>query len=118
MKALEVSKRVVRVGFEWPTLEAVLDKLDEEVAELKAELPARDRQRLTSELGDLLFTVVNVARWLKIDPEEALRAMIDRFGKRFREVERLAEAGGRPIAELGLEELERLWRQVKGLEQS
>lgn len=118
MKALEVSKRVVRVGFEWPTLEAVLDKLDEEVAELKAELPARDRDRLVSELGDLLFTVVNVARWLKIDPEEALRGMIDRFGNRFREVEQLAADGGRPITELGIEELERLWQRAKETEKS
>jgi MazG family protein len=116
MKALEVSKRVVRVGFEWPTLDAVLDKLDEEVAELKAELPARDRDRLMGELGDLLFTVVNVARWLKIDPEEALRGMIDRFGSRFREVERMAEASGHPITELGIEELERLWQQAKETE--
>jgi len=116
MKALEVSKRVVRVGFEWPTFQAVLDKLDEEVAELKAELPGRDRERLTGELGDLLFTVVNVARWLKVDPEEALRGMIDRFGSRFREVERLAAADGRPITELGIEELDRLWEQAKETE--
>lgn len=116
MKALAVSKRVVKVGFEWPTLEAVLDKLDEEVAEFKAELTERDPERLRGEIGDLLFTLVNVARWLKIDPEEALRGMIDRFGSRFREVERLASAGGQSVSELGIEELERLWQQAKATE--
>ncbi len=113
MKALEVSKRVVKVGFEWPTLDEVLAKLDEEVAELRAELPGRDREKLASEIGDLLFTVVNVARWLKIDPEEALRQMVERFGRRFREVERLAAAEGRPLAEMGIAELDRLWEQAK-----
>lgn len=113
LKALEVSKRVVKVGFEWPTLPDVLAKLDEEVGELKAELETRDRERLSAELGDLLFTVVNVARWLKIDPEEALRQMVARFERRFREVERLAEAGGTPVTELGIEALERLWQQAK-----
>jgi tetrapyrrole methylase family protein / MazG family protein len=113
MKALEVSKRVVRVGFEWPTLEAVLEKLDEEVAELKAEVPGRDVDRLRAETGDLLFTVVNVARWLKIDPEEALRQMLDRFGRRFREVERLVAVEGRELASLGIEELDRLWDRAK-----
>jgi tetrapyrrole methylase family protein/MazG family protein len=113
LKALEVSKRVVKVGFEWPALPDVLAKLDEEVGELKAELDARNPERLSAELGDLLFTVVNVARWLKVDPEEALRQMVARFERRFREVERLAEAAGTPVSELGIETLERLWQQAK-----
>jgi tetrapyrrole methylase family protein/MazG family protein len=118
MKALDVSKRVVKVGFEWPSLDAVFEKLDEEVGELKAELGDRDPERLRGEIGDLLFTVVNVARWLKIDPEEALRGMIDRFGTRFREVERLAEAGGGSVSELPLAELDRLWEQAKAVERA
>ncbi|HTE18567.1 MAG TPA: nucleoside triphosphate pyrophosphohydrolase, partial [Armatimonadota bacterium] len=113
MKALEVSKRVVKVGFEWPTLAAVLEKLDEEVGELKAELPEGDREKLQGELGDLLFTAVNVARWLKIDPEEALRQMVERFGRRFREVERLAAAEERPLTGMDITELDRLWEQAK-----
>src|SRR5207249_972037 len=72
LKALEVSKRVVKIGFEWPTLEDVLAKVDEEVAELREALPRGSRQELEGELGDILFTVVSVARYLKIDPEEAL----------------------------------------------
>jgi tetrapyrrole methylase family protein/MazG family protein len=113
MKALEVSKRVVKVGFEWPAFEEVLAKLDEEVAELRAELPDRDPARLRGEIGDLLFTVVNVARWLKVDSEEALREMVERFGGRFREVERLAAAQGRPLTEMGIRELDQLWDQAK-----
>lgn len=113
MKALEVSKRAVKVGFEWPDLDAVVEKLDEEVAELKAELPERDPEKLSSEIGDLLFTVVNVARWLKTDPEEALRQMLDRFGARFREMERLAVAEGRPLAGRHITDLDRLWETAK-----
>lgn len=118
MKALEVSKRVVRVGFEWPTFEDVLKKLEEEVAELHAELSDRDPERLRGEIGDLLFTVVNVARWLKVDPEEALREMVGRFGRRFREVERLAKAEGRALTEMDITELDRLWDQAKSLTRS
>ena len=113
MKALEVSKRVVKVGFEWPSVDEVLAKLDEEVAELREALPRGDRRELEGELGDVLFTVVNVARFLKIDPEEALRTMVERFSGRFREVERLARAGGRPLTRMGIEELEALWQQAK-----
>ena len=118
MKALEVSKRVVKVGFEWPSLDAVFEKLDEEVGELKAELGDRDPERLRDEIGDLLFTMVNVARWLKVDPEEALRGMIERFGGRFREVERLATAGGADVSKLPLSELDRLWEQAKAGERA
>jgi tetrapyrrole methylase family protein/MazG family protein len=113
LKALEVSKRVVKVGFEWPVLDDVLAKLDEEVAELREALPRGNPRELESELGDILFTTVNVARFLKIDPEEALRTMVERFSTRFREVERLAQAEGRPLASMGIEDLEVLWQQAK-----
>ena len=75
MRALEVSKRVVKVGFEWPSVSEVLDKVEEEIAELRAEIAAGQTGRMGDELGDLLFTLVNVARQLKIDPEDALRRM-------------------------------------------
>lgn len=113
MSALEVSKRVVAVGFEWPALDGVLDKLDEEVRELKEELHGGSREKQSAELGDLLFTIVNLARWLKIDPEEALRQMVERFGVRFREVERLAAASGRPLKTMDIVELDRLWDEAK-----
>jgi uncharacterized protein YabN with tetrapyrrole methylase and pyrophosphatase domain len=108
----------VKVGFEWPTLEEVLAKLDEEVAELREALPRGNRQELEGELGDILFTVVNVARFLKIDPEEALRSMVARFSLRFREVERLANAGGRPLSDMTIGELDALWEQAKATVQA
>lgn len=113
MKAVEVSKRVVCVGFEWPHLDDVFQKLDEELRELKQELVDRNPERLAAELGDLLFTVVNVARWLKVDPEDALRRMLTRFETRFRDVERRAEALGKPLSAMDIRELDVLWEQAK-----
>jgi len=122
MKALEVSKRVARVGFEWPSLDAVLVKLDEELAELRRELPAPgsqvegDADRLCAELGDILFTLVNLARWLKVDPEEALRLMVARFTHRFRTMEALAAGESRPLDGRSIEELDVLWERAKAAE--
>jgi len=113
MRALEVSKRVVKVGFEWPTVNEVLDKVEEEIAELRAEIAVGDTKRAEQELGDLLFTLVNVARQLKIDPEEALRTMTHRFGARFRRIEEHAVATGRTVHELTLDEMEAVWQAAK-----
>lgn len=114
MKALKVSKKAVRVGFEWPTLEAVIEKLHEEIEELQQEIPGADPARLEEEIGDLLFTVVNLARWLQVDPEEALRRMVDRFDSRFREMEHLArQAGSASLSGLSIEELDSLWTEAK-----
>jgi len=115
MKALEVSKRAARVGFEWASLDDVFAKLAEETAELQAERPAADPDRLAEEMGDLLFTVVNIARWLKVDPEQALRRMVERFGARFRAMERRAAAAG-GLEDLDAAELDRLWEAAKQAE--
>jgi tetrapyrrole methylase family protein/MazG family protein len=118
LMALEVSKRAVKVGFEWPDTGAVLDKVEEEVAELKAELaaPEPDTAKAAGELGDLLFTAVNVARRLGIDPEDALRKQIDRFGRRFRHIEGRAQGTGRDVSDLNLDEMESYWREAKAHE--
>jgi MazG family protein len=113
MRALEVSKRVVKVGFEWPTIQEVLDKVEEEIAELRAELRRGDTARAGSELGDLLFTLVNVARQLKVDPELALREMTFRFSDRFRRIEAHAAERGVALADLDLSEMESIWQQAK-----
>jgi len=113
MRALEVSKRVVKVGFEWPTVSEVLDKVEEEIAELRVEIAAGDRRRAEAEMGDLLFTLVNVSRQLKIDPEEALRAMTHRFGNRFRRIEEHAAATGRTVDQMPLAEMEEVWQAAK-----
>lgn len=113
MRASEVSKRVVKVGFEWPTVNEVLDKVDEELAELRAEIAAGETGRMADELGDLLFTLVNVGRQLKIDPEDALRRMTARFAARFRHIEAHAEATGRALNDLPLDEMEAVWQEAK-----
>ena len=113
MRALEVSKRVVKVGFEWPGIGEVLDKVEEEIAELRAEIAAGDTARAAAELGDLLFTLVNVARQLKVDPEDALRRMTLRFAARFRRIEAHAAATNRRLSDLPLAEMEAVWQAAK-----
>lgn len=113
MRALEVSKRVVKVGFEWPSIDQVLDKVEEEIAELRQEVAVQDADRIADELGDLLFTLVNVARQLHIDPEDSLRRMTNRFSDRFRHIEAHAQATGRSVEEMTLGEMETIWQAAK-----
>lgn len=110
LRAYEISKRAARVGFEWPDVEAVFDKLHEEERELRAELVSRDAARIEAEVGDLLFTVVNLARWGKVEPEEALRSMLNRFTDRFQRMEREAE---KPLRDLSAQEWDDLWTRAK-----
>ena len=115
LRAEKIQKRAARVGFDWKQTGPVIDKIDEELGELRAELEAGDvdQARLTDELGDVLFAVANLARHCKIDPEAALRATNDKFERRFRHIERrLAEAGRKP-ADATLEEMEALWQEAK-----
>lgn len=107
LRAHEVSKRAARVGFEWPDLDAVWAKLEEEVAEIRAASSEEDR---ASEIGDLLFTVVNLARWYQVEPEEALRQMVNRFSSRFRSMEASAS---KPLPLLTFEEWDELWEAAK-----
>ncbi len=111
--ALEVSKRAVKVGFEWPDLQGVLEKFREEQEELAEAIAHGDRERIEAEVGDLLFTLVNIARHLKVDAEQALHAMVRRFIRRFQQMEELSRAHGRRLEELSLEEWDRLWEQAK-----
>lgn len=113
MRAAKLSKRAARTGFEWPNINAVLDKLKEEVAELEAALDSGDREEIQNEIGDLLFTVVNIARWVDVDPEDALRQMLKRFGERFRRIEERARQTGRQITEMTLEEMDQVWNEAK-----
>ena len=112
-RAMEVSKRAARAGFEWPSLDAVFAKQEEEVGELKDELHQGDTKRIAEEIGDLLFTIVNVARWTKVDPEDALRTMIERFTSRFVQIEEAAHAGGRSLEDLSMQEMDAVWDRAK-----
>ena len=113
MRAAEVSKRVVKAGFEWPSTGEVLDKVEEEIAELRAEIAAGQTSRAGDELGDLLFTLVNVARRLDVDPEDALRRMTLRFAARFKHIEQHAADTSRAVSDLSLAEMEAVWQQAK-----
>jgi ATP diphosphatase len=115
-RAEKLTARAARVGFDWPDAAAVLDKLDEEVAELRAELPDADPARLADEVGDLLFVVANLARKLRLDPEACLRAANAKFARRFGAVEAALAAQGRTPAEATLEEMETAWQAAKAAE--
>lgn len=112
--AQEIQDRARRVGFDWENIEGVLEKLTEELDELRQ---ARTKAERREELGDLLFSAVNLARWLGVNAEEALRATNAKFRRRFEAVEVAAEAEGRTLSELSLQELDRLWEAAKHLEQ-
>ena len=109
-RAQEISKRAVRAGFEWPDFDGVLGKVREEIAELEEAIQKGDPDHIKAELGDLLFTIVNVARWQNIDGEDALRMMLDRFQGRFQHMEAHAE---RPLTQLTFDEWDALWNQAK-----
>jgi ATP diphosphatase len=112
-QADKLTRRAARVGFDWPDAGAVLDKLDEEVAELRAELPEADPDRLEDELGDMLFVLANLARKLKLDPEAALRRANAKFTRRFMAVELMLAAEGKTPEEAGLAAMEAAWQAVK-----
>ncbi len=114
--AFRMTQKAAGVGFDWPGPEEVLAKLHEEIAELEAEidpLGEADRARLSDELGDVLFTAANLGRHLGIDPEAALARANRKFRRRFERVETLTAAAGGTVPDCGIEELDRLWRQVK-----
>ncbi|MFH1084546.1 MAG: nucleoside triphosphate pyrophosphohydrolase [Chloroflexota bacterium] len=112
-QAAEVQKRVARVGFDWPAIEPVIAKVAEEVRELQTAGDDRDR---AAEMGDLLFSLVNVARWLEIDAESALRQASGRFARRFAAIERHAAERGVAMEAMTLEEMDRIWEQAKAAE--
>ncbi len=117
-RAAKLTARAARVGFDWPDAEAVLAKLDEEVAELRAELPEAAPERLADELGDLLFVLANLARKLDLDPEECLRQANLKFARRFSRMEQTAESAGKMLSDMSLEDMEASWQKVKQIEQS
>jgi XTP/dITP diphosphohydrolase len=109
---MKISRKAAGVGFEWENVEGVWEKFHEELGEFEQALQAEPKENQQAELGDLLFTIVNLARWYDLDPEEALRGTNDRFIQRFSQVEQ-ALGGGRSLADYTLEELEQLWQQAK-----
>ena len=113
-RAEKIQKKTASAGFQWDSIQGALDKLREETGEL--EEAVREGSNVAEELGDLLFAAVNVARFVKADPEDALSAACDKFARRFRAVEEAALAQGRAMEDMGLAELDALWDQAKAQE--
>jgi tetrapyrrole methylase family protein/MazG family protein len=109
MRAQKVQKRAAKAGFDWPDVSGALEKIEEETKEVIL----ADADHVAEELGDLLFAVVNVSRFLKVDSEEALQAATDKFIHRFAGVEALAKERGMDMQTSSLEELDKLWDEVK-----
>jgi XTP/dITP diphosphohydrolase len=107
---MKISRKAAAVGFEWENVEGVWEKFHEELGEFEYALQAETKAEQQAELGDLLFTIINLARWYDLDPEAALRGTNDRFIQRFALVESVAE---RSLADYSLEELEQLWQKAK-----
>ena len=114
VEAQQIASRAAGVGFDWENPEQVLEKLHEELGELQEARQGASEGELENEIGDLLFVLVNLARWVKVDPEQALRRTNAKFRERFGYIERkLAERGKKP-ADSNIEEMEALWQEAKG----
>ena len=113
LEAYQMTRRAAQVGFDWEAVEGILEKLEEEKTELRAALAASDRRGVEEEVGDILFSVVNLARFLKFDPEVTLKHSNLKFKQRFHEMEREASRSGHRLSQLSKEKLEQLWGSAK-----
>ncbi len=113
MRSAKVQQKAAKVGFDWPDVSGALDKVGEELAEVREAAQSQNSEACREELGDLLFAVVNVSRFLKVEPEQALSLACSKFIDRFAGVEKLANERGINMKESSLEELDRLWDEVK-----
>ncbi|MGB3402896.1 MAG: nucleoside triphosphate pyrophosphohydrolase [Microcoleaceae cyanobacterium] len=112
LAGMKISKKAAGVGFEWDNVEGIWQKFHEEMGEFEEALQQDDKSHQQAELGDVLFTLINIARWYDLDPEAALRGTNHRFVSRFSQVEQMSD---RPLSDYSIEELEKLWQQAKVL---
>lgn len=117
LRAQKLQQKCAKFGFDWPELAPVLDKLQEEINEVMAEVnaPTPDQSTIEDEIGDVLFSVVNLARHVEVDAQTALRRASNKFEQRFRQVELIAQQQGQTIRDTSLDELEVFWQQAKAL---
>ena len=115
-KAKRVQEKVARVGFDWENIREVEEKVSEELAEFREACESDDRDRIEDELGDVFFALVNLARYLDVDPEDSLRRTVDKFIRRFQYIERELDAQGRSPSESNLAEMDALWDRAKSNE--
>ena len=113
VEAQQIASRAAGVGFDWEAPEQVIEKLHEELAELEEARRIASADELENEIGDLLFVLVNLARFMKVDPEQALRRTNRKFRKRFAFIERKLAEAGKTLADSNIEEMEALWQEAK-----
>jgi len=113
LRASKMSRKAARAGFDWERTEQVLEKVEEELSELKEAMSGHDPGRMEHEFGDVLFALVNLARFLNLNPEIAMMSANDRFERRFREMEKIASETGSSIEDADLATLDRLWELAK-----
>jgi tetrapyrrole methylase family protein/MazG family protein len=113
LQARRVQERAAQVGFDWDAIEPVWAKITEETAELQEAIDARKKDEIIDEFGDLLFTIVNLSRFLEIDPEEALRHTVNKFIRRFQAIEKELTEKGEDIKDTPLSELDEIWNRLK-----
>lgn len=116
MKAQKITEKASRVGFDWEHVDQVMAKVLEELHEFEEAMAQGSQERMEAELGDLLFAIVNLGRFLALDPEEALRKTISRFQSRFNHIEDRLHANGRQLQKTSLDEMEQLWQEAKKME--
>lgn len=116
LRAAKLQKRAAGIGFDWPNTSGVYDKITEEINELKEAQAAKNKSAIEDELGDVLFSVINLSRHLKVDPETALRRANNKFEQRFRSMEQQASQQGTDVATLDANSLDALWHKAKQLE--
>jgi MazG family protein len=116
IKALRLQEKTSKVGFEWDNTQQVKDKVDEELGELAEAIEAKQQREVEQELGDVFFALINYARFLHVDPENALEQTNRKFIRRFQQIEQIAEAGGRSLHDMTLSEMDALWNQAKATE--
>ncbi|HET6515841.1 MAG TPA: nucleoside triphosphate pyrophosphohydrolase [Thermodesulfovibrionales bacterium] len=113
LKAHRIQARASRVGFDWRQVDDVLEKLEEELREFRTALEKKDQKEIEDELGDIFFVLVNISRFVGVNPEDALRKTISKFISRFRHIEMAASESGRKLSEMTLEEMDALWDEAK-----
>ena len=116
VKALRLQEKTKQVGFEWDHIEQVKEKVEEEIGELYEAVASGEQDRVEDEFGDVLFALVNYARFIKVDPENALERTNKKFIRRFRQIETLASEQGKNLHEMTLTEMDELWNKVKEAE--
>ncbi|MBN2356848.1 nucleoside triphosphate pyrophosphohydrolase [candidate division KSB1 bacterium] len=113
VRAYRIQNKAAAVGFDWPDAAPVWDKIREEIDELKHAVEEASAEKIEDELGDMLFSVVNISRFLKTNPEDALRRTIEKFTRRFKQVEAVFATKGRTLSDATLEEMDAVWEEVK-----